>query len=263
MTFAFEIRAASANGVKTWVDAATCGLREMARGRKLEAAHRWLDAAAASRSEEDFDPIEAASRSNAGIAHSLLGNCTEAEQCLADSERAWRRVIHQSAFLDIPITGASSSFHFRLAASGPEALIETRRRRYVQLSEAALAMTRFNRLFADSKNPKSNIIGARARELRPILAEILGPASPETRLLSASSEPVDATSVYAIYADKLTEVSVRTQTFAAALSDRWARLETAIALTALMALPVIVARNGTSESAAEETRHTDCNPSPK
>jgi len=234
----------------------------MARARKRDAARSWLDAAAASRSEEDFDPIEAASRSNAGMAHSLLQNCTEAEHCLADAERAWRRVIDQIAFLEITIAGASSSFHFRLAANGPEALIETRRRRYRQVAEAALAMTRFNRLFADSKNPKSNIIAARARELKPILAEILGPASPETRLLSASSEPVAATSVYAIYADKLTDVSVRTQTFAAALSDRWARLETAITLTALMALPVIVARDGASESAARETNHTDCNPSP-
>lgn len=238
MKFAFEIRGSSENDMEAWAVETTRGIREMAWGRKLEAARYWLEAAAARGAADAFDPIEAAQLSNAAIAHCLLGNAIEAERRTADAERAWCRIIDLVATLEIPLTGANSAFHFRLAASRPETLIEARRRRYRQLGEAALALTRFNRLFADRKNLANGVIGERARELMPVLAGILGAASPEARLLAVSAEPTAAEPVSVIYADKLAEVSGRSETFAAALSESCVKVEVAVALTAMLAVPM-------------------------
>jgi hypothetical protein len=249
--FAIEIRSELPNGAGKWVDATICGFSEMARARKLDAARCWLAADTASHAEADFAAIEAVSRSNAGTANGLLGNWTEAERCLADAERAWRRVIDQIASLEVPLTGASSSFHFRLAAKSPEALADARRHRYRQLSEAALAITRFNRLFAGPKNLAGELVRGRARELIPVLAGILGSSSPEARLLAASAERAEAASVYASYADKLAEVSVRGDTFTAAPPDKCAQLESAVALTAMLAVPMFIASAGPNENAMD------------
>ncbi len=257
MTFPIEIECASADDAQNWVESTVCGVRAMSRARKCEAARCWLTADAARHTESAFDPMFAAGRSNAGLANILLGRLAEAERCLSGAERAWRRTIDQIAVLDVPMTGASSAFHFRLATNVPEALTGARRDRYRHLAEAALTITRFNHLFVAPPKFRSSLVGAHARELKPKLDDIFGAASAEARLLAASAEPAGCASVAAIYADKQTDVSGRRQTFAAALSNECAQLESAVALTLMLALPMFDASDRPSEG---KTNNTDFAP---
>lgn len=240
MSFPIEVRLASVAGnVGHWVKGTVAGLQEMASGRSTEAARCWLAAEAALGAEEGFDAARAAARSNSGVAHVLLDCRSEAERCLADAERAWRHVVEGIAHLDVPLTGASSSFHFRLAATAPEVLIGARRHRYRNIAEAALAATQFNRLF--SMHPRIDVdrIAARAGELKPELIDRLGARSPEVRLLSASAEGAGANVAYAVYADKVVETSQRAPMFAAAISDKCAEIESAVVLNVMLALPLV------------------------
>lgn len=253
MSFPIEVRLASVAGsVGHWVKNTVAGLQEMASGRTTEAASCWLAAEAALGAEAGFDAARAAARSNAGVAHVLLGRRSEAERCLADSEQAWQQVVGGIALLDVPLTGASSSFHFRLAATAPEVLISARRQRYRNLAEAALATTQFNRLFAARPYTDIDLIAARAAELKLALIEKLGAGSPEVRLLAASAEHAGVEVAYAIYADKFVEASERDPTFAAALSDRCAELESAAALNLMLALPIVGRASDEKETASSD-----------
>lgn len=240
MSFPIEIRSASVAGcVGRWVENTVAGLEQMASGRTGEAARCWLAADNAIGAEATSDAARAAARSNAGVANVLLGRRSEAEKCLADAERVWRQVIEGITRLDVPLTGASSSFHFRLAATMPEVLIGARRHRYRSLAEAALATTQFNRLFSMQPRIDVELIAARAGALKPELTGRLGAGSPEVRLLAVSAERAGAGIAYAIYAGKVVEASERAAMFAAALSDKCAALESAAALNVMLALPIV------------------------
>jgi hypothetical protein len=234
---------------ESWAESTDFGFRDLSRGRPADAARRWLEAdVALPAGALAFDPLRAASRSNAGAARLLLGHAHEAASCFDDAERSWRDVIAGIATLDVPVTGASSSFHFRLAAAAPDNLIEARRARYRRLAETALAMTCFNRAFIEHRNFSVSAISKRASALRPVLSEVLGAASPEARLLSFCEEPCPPSRVFPIYADKLSEITSRPQTFAAALSNECAKVESAVARTALLALPIFTSlRPGDTE----------------
>lgn len=253
MSFPIEVRLASVAGnVGRWVKSTVAGLQEMASARTTEAARCWLAAEAALGAGAGFDAVCAAARSNAGVANVLLGRRSEAGRCLADAERAWRHVIEGIAHLDVPLTGASSSFHFRLAVTTPEVLISARRHRYRNLAEAALATTQFNRLFAAQPCMDIDLITARSYELKPGLIEKLGAGSPEVRLLAASAERAGADVAYAIYSDKFIEASARDPTFAAALSDQCAELESATALNLMLALPIVGRATDEKETASSD-----------
>ncbi|MFA5956007.1 hypothetical protein [Hyphomicrobium sp.] len=211
------------------------GIERVSRARFGEAARCWLEAdAALPIGGREFDPLSAASRSNAGAARLLLGHEHEAEQCFDAAERSWQKVIAAIATLDVPMTGASSSFHLRLAATVPEALINARRERYRRLAESALAIVQFNRALVDMQNSAPETVARLAVALRVTLAEVLGATSPEARQLSLSAGSAGGAGILAIYADKLAEISTRRQTFAAALSEECAQLESAVTLTVLL-----------------------------
>ena len=224
---------------ESWTESTVRGFLELSRNQPGEAARRWLEADAVLDVTAAFDPLSAASRSNAGAARLLLGHDHEAELCFDAAEQFWRAAIAGIATLDVPMTGASSSFHFRLAAKAPEALIGARRDRYRCLAGSALAITQFNRAFASGENSSPAFVARRAAELKPLLRDVLGATSPEARLLVLCIEPAAGADINAIYADKVSEITLRPQTLTATLSEACARLESAIALTALLALPLL------------------------
>jgi hypothetical protein len=219
--------------IETWTNQSVHAFVAMARIRIDEAARSWLRAAAMAEGAASPAPSLAASRTNAGVAHLILNNAQEARHAFRKAEEGWRQVIAGIATLDIPMTGATS-FHFRLATKVPHALIEARRQRYRQLAEAALCITRFNLLFVDDGNLASEFMALQTRDLTVMLSDILGPGSPEVRLLAMSTEPTAAASVFSSYAEKARDFEHRQRTFSAALSEDCAAFETAVALTALL-----------------------------
>jgi hypothetical protein len=234
---------------ESWTESTERGFRDLSRGQLKDAARGWLDADAAVPADAAAsDPIRAASRSNAGAARLLLGHGHAAASCFDAAAQCWRDVITEIASLDVPITGTSSSFHFRLATAVPNALIEARRNRYHRLAEAALAITQFNRALVEQRRSTS-AISMHASALRPMLSDVIGAESPEARLLSFCIDPSAASDIFAIYADKLAKITSRLQTFAAAISSECARIESAVALTALLALPILLSagRSGDKE----------------
>jgi hypothetical protein len=221
----------SADKTQKWATSTLHGFAEMSRARFEDAARSWLQAADFRHAADGSDPLLAASLSNAGSAYLILNEQHDADRALHNAEQAWLHVLSSIATLDIPMTGASSSFHFRLAAKAPDALIDARKVRYRRLVEAALAITRFNRLFVDEQSLASGVVQLRAHELKTILSEVLGARSVEVSLLSTSA---DADVAFSIYADKVSEFADRRQTLATAFSQECAKLETAVALTALL-----------------------------
>jgi hypothetical protein len=219
---------------ESWVESTMRGFEALAGGRRAEAAYRCLAADATLSATRVFDPLSAASRSNAGAAHLLIGQLTEAERCFADAERAWQRVIAGVETIDVPMTGASSSFHFRLAAKIPAVLIDARRERYRRLAEVGRAIMRFNLAFLDAQNAAASHLAERSAVLKATLCEILGARSPEVGLLDAFAGSTATRSIDAIYADKLAVLEECRKTFAAALLEDCAQLKTAVALTALL-----------------------------
>lgn len=216
-----------------WTDQSLQAFAAMARLQINDAARLWLRAAAIVEAAPSPASSLAASRSNVGVAHTILGNANEARHAFREAEKGWRLVVAGIATLDIPMTGATS-FHFRLATKVPHALIEARRQRYRQLAEAALSITRFNRLLIDAGDPASEIVTLQARDLRAMLREILGASSPEVRLLATAAEQAADASVFSSYAAKAADFANRQHTLSTALSEDCAALETAVALTALL-----------------------------
>lgn len=218
-----------------WSESTVRGFENLARGHMREAADCWLDAEAARLAGEvGFDSLAAASRANSGAAYLLRGDPHEAERCFADAVQAWQQVVIDIATLDVPMTGASSSFHFRLAAKAPGTLIDARRERYRQLAQSALIIVQFNQGLSHDRNFAFPVVAHRAAKLKAELSESLGCASPEVRLLSLCLGAESRDAAVAIYADKLSDLIARPQTFAATLSEACARLESAVALTALI-----------------------------
>ncbi|MFT3731354.1 MAG: hypothetical protein QM780_08020 [Hyphomicrobium sp.] len=226
---------------KSWVESTVRGFAELARGDRRQAAGCWL-AADARLPVEDllFDPLRASSRSNVGAAHVLLGNEQEAARWLHSACECWHRVLAAIETLDVPITGASSSFHFRLAAKLPDALTKARRQHYRRLAQAGLAITRFNRAMVSSAQIPAVVAGGNASALEIELTEILGAASAEVRLLACANGPGKRSDVRDIYAAKHADIVARQPSLAAAFSEECAQLEYAIPLTVLL-VPAIIA----------------------
>ncbi|MBS0250498.1 MAG: hypothetical protein JSR78_05475 [Proteobacteria bacterium] len=227
--------AAVSKSQNLWVESTVAGIERLARARSQEAAYCWLEAEAvqAARGTE-FDSLRAASRSNAAAARLLLRHEHEAELNFEAADQAWQNVIAGVATLDVPMSGASSSFHFRLAAKAPDVLISAGRQRYRRLAEAALAITQFNRALIGRRSQDAAHIAERATGLKAMLCDVLGHTSPEARLLSVCIEPDGDGDVCAIYAGKLQDISARQRTLSAASSEACANLESAVALTALL-----------------------------
>lgn len=246
MTFAIEMHSATGdNSWKSWTELTVHGLQALSQAHYSEAAHRWLVADTKLSAEIAFDPLLAASRTNVGVASLLQGREREADRAFGEADGMWLRVIAGIRVLEIPATGASSSFHFRLAAKSPEVLISARRHSYRRLADAALAITRFNRALVSLRNLPRAIIGERVSALKEVLSQALGKASPEVRLLLSSCRPADPDEAFGIYAAKLSDVVARKPTLTAAFSDACAKLEIATALTMLLAPSVLISAKAT------------------
>lgn len=239
-----------------WAESTVSGVERLSRARPEEAARCWLEADAAQALRDvEFDSLRAACRSNAAAARLLLGHEHEAGQYFEAAEHAWQNVIDGVATLEVPMSGASSSFHFRLAAKAPDVLMSAQRERYRRLAGAAHAITQFNRALIGRQWQDTAQIAERAAGLRATLRDILGYASPEARLLSVCIEPDSDGDIYAIYAAKLHDISARRQTASAVLSEACANLESAVALTALLVPQIlyVINRSADDDNAAADS----------
>lgn len=239
------MRSAAVNKSRnSWVNSTVAAFDLLSRSRAKDAARCWLEADAVLGAEQpEFESLAAASRSNVGVARLLLGHEHEAGQCFEAAEQSWQNVIADVAALDVPIGGASSSFHFRLASEAPDVLTNIRRERYRRLAEAARAITQFNRTLIRARSRDITQIDQRASALRATLRDFLGYGAPEARLLSACMDTSSDAHIYTIYADKLDDISTRQLTLSAAFSEACANLESAVALTALLAPQILAAIN--------------------
>jgi hypothetical protein len=210
-----------------WLKETLAGFTAMAGSESEAAARHWLRAREAFR-PADIAPLLAATHTNAGVGYALLRRMGEAETAFAEAERTWARVLRDVETMEIPVVGISSAFHFRLASQNFSAFEAARRRRYAQLCEAAVAITRFNRGWALSSR---DAVAASARSLAGSLAEVLGPRAPEIRLLSGAATPDAGLSPYA---DKVVWLESRQRSLSDALSDTCRHLIVATHLTALL-----------------------------
>ncbi|RUP10232.1 hypothetical protein [Hyphomicrobium sp.] len=240
--------------IENWTQQTVSAFLTLGRAEIISAARSWLRAEATFEGATIPVPVIAASRSNAGIAHLILENTSEADVAFREAEEHWRQAIESVATLDVPLTG-TSSFHFRLAAKVPHALMEARRQRYRHLTEGARAITRFNHLFVDGANLTSGLIANRTSELASILSEILGPGSAEVCLLTMTGASLHDAATFSPYGRKSAEFAHSPPALANGLSSDRAILEAAVALTALLGLPAFLAIE--HQRKAAET-HSQC-----
>ncbi|RUO97934.1 hypothetical protein [Hyphomicrobium sp.] len=238
-----------------WTKSTLCGFEHLAGLRFSDAARRWLAAENILIRTTAFDPVGAASKSNAAAACLLLGHYQAAMRFFDAAEDEWRRTTDALATLDVPMAGASSSFHFHLAATVPGPLIAARRERYVQLAETALAIVRFNRLFITGHLETSRSLPDSARGLTLLLSDAFGPASPEVRLLSASAAVNDLSVIGEIYAAKIADIAGRPATLLTALSPECEQLERATLMTALLAVPIFARPHQSADAASNRISH--------
>jgi hypothetical protein len=203
-----------------WCDETIAGFGAMGASRYADAAAHWLVARDEFRSVAANDALAAAAETNAGVAYLLLGRTREGDAALGAAERAWQRYLDGVATSDVALSGSSSSFHLRLASRNTGAFQNAVRRRIARQCEAGLAMARFNRLLVGRTPEVSD-----AHEVASLLSDVLGPRSPEVRLLHASSHD-------SLYAEKAAELAARPDLSSAADDRR--SVEIAVALTALL-----------------------------
>lgn len=219
-----------------WAVAMNAGFRAMGTSQYAEAARHWLSARSALGDASPGDPRKAATATNTGVAHLLLGETTEASAALATAEQCWMTLLGRVQSADVPIAVGSSSFHFRLAAENTEAFQSLQRRRLMRQCEAGLAITRFNRLAADSSPAAGEGV---ASTLASLLSDILGSYAPEVKLLRASTQPRGEETAPANrpYAEKAVQLETRLREMPDRnRGDDWELIEGAVSCTALLRL---------------------------
>lgn len=233
-----------------WPSTTVAGFRALACGRRDEAAGYWRDAQGALASVLPGDPRVASGLTNAGARAYLLGRTREAQAAFDAAEAAWLAAIEAVAALELPAIGASSAFHFTLASRNLPAFQDARRKRYAALCEACLAVTRFNRLFADAASTAPDAFGPAAQALAARLGDTFGPRAPEVRLLARGpAAPVSgADHPLSAYGDKAAEFESHRSSLAALLPDACRHLEAATALTALIGPWLLVDATGAAET---------------
>lgn len=203
-----------------WRNETIAGFGAMGASRYADAAAHWLAARIVLRSLTASNAFAAAAETNAGVAYLLLGHASEAEETLGAAERAWQCCLDGVATSDVELSGSSSSFHLSLASRNTGAFQNAVRRRIARQCEAGLAIARFNRLLVAGTPAASDTHNAAS-----LLSDVLGPHSPEVRLLQASS-------CDSLYAGKEAELTSRPDLMSAAHEPR--SVKSAVALTVLL-----------------------------
>lgn len=211
-----------------WWEATVSGFCAMGASRYQDAATLWLEAEA-KLAEPRSGPLVAAARNNAGVAYALLGRARDAEAALADAEDRWQQVAREIARAEMPLPGASSAFHGRLAERNLAAFAEAERSRLLERCETAQTISCLNRVIADAPSRSSE---AAITRLTCRLGALLGLRAPEVRLLApiAAHEPGLPDSPYAEIADLAMPPHARGR----AAPDLVASLAMAVPLTALL-----------------------------
>lgn len=236
-----------------WEAETIAGFQAIGASRIQEAAGHWIRAADLLAVESPPDPRSGTARSNAGVAHLLLGQRRAADQAFQAAEQFWIDLAEGIPTLDVPLVGTSSSFHFRLASGNVTSFTEARRKRYARLCDAALAITRFNRLFTRTDLPSRAEIETGRQALASLLADALGAQAPEIRLLTSTADDDWAPA----YAEKIADFKARRPSMSEALSMDCHHLEVAFALTALFSPGLLPdeANSNDHEYADQTSRH--------
>jgi hypothetical protein len=230
--------------LEIWERHTSAGFRALSCRRWREAADEWLRSHDDVRTAETWDARQAAAMNNMGVACLLEARWAAAERYFDMAREAWAQARARIPQLEIPVTGRSSVFHFRLATRHHEAFADSRRRRCAALCTAASAITDFNagltRHAAGRSSPSSEATSA----IVHALVDAFGPRCPELKLIgesdnsvagAADTTPADAAQTDAIYAEKaLRAHELQARSMAAAFSADYRRLEMATNLTALL-----------------------------
>lgn len=225
------------SSVKKWAESTAAGFGAVAQSQRSQAARHFLHARDALGETDAADARSAAAHSNAGVGLILLRRMSEALRALDAAEECWLDVAGTLRTVEIPVSGRSSAFHFRLAAQNLSAFEAAHRRRYEQLCEAGLAITRFNRLFACTTPPPDGVVLDACAALTALLSDAFGPRSPDVRLLAQAARGAETSEDdRSAYSDKLAEIAAFETAPAAALPLVCRHLESAVAVTALFPL---------------------------
>ena len=222
------------HAVKDWENVTIAAFRAMSSTRYAEAAELWGSADMLLSSAEPDDPRRVASLNNQGLSYALTGKRESALSALAEAALLWTEMSSRVATMTIPLVGGSSSFHFRLASKNLAAFEGARRRPYEKLCAAGLAISRFNRLLLREPAASTAPIATSAASLADLLADVFGPCAPDVRLLSDATTRAADDQAYSPYGDKIVAFEQRLQSMSPAISQDCRRLDTALALTALL-----------------------------
>lgn len=215
-----------------WANLTIAGFRALGASRQENAAFHWLAARDALVGCDPLDPRRLASETNAGLAHAFIGQSHEADDALTCAESGWMHLLNDVTTADIPVRVGSSAFQFKLASENIEAFRDLHRTRASELCEAALAMTRFNRLVLTTDiGPGDALIAP----LSALLRTALGAHAHEVSLLQAEASTADERDALSSYAEKAAQLEARFARLAANWPvDTWQSLGHAVSFTALL-----------------------------
>lgn len=230
--------------LENWERHTSAGFRALSRRRWRTISEEWLQSIEDVRTAETWDARLAAAMNNMGVVYLLEARWTAAERYFDMARESWALAQARIPQLEIPVTGRSSAFHFRLATRHHEAFAGSRRRRCTALCTAASAITDFNAELGRHASGRSSPSSAPPSAIVHAVVEAFGPRCPELKLIgvgdnsstgAAEITPADAAQTDAIYAKKaLRARELEARSIAAALSADYRRLEMATNLTALL-----------------------------
>ncbi|WP_072393047.1 hypothetical protein [Hyphomicrobium sp. CS1GBMeth3] len=232
-----------------WARMTIAGFQAIGASRHSEAGRLWISAGAEVDPFLPDDPRRAVAQSNAGVAHALLSAPSEADAHLAAAERGWMRLVSLAENSDPALAAGSSAFQFRLASKNLGVFQSIQRKRLQHQCEAALAITRFNRLAVGSATAAQ----AMAPTLASLLSGLHGTRSPEVQLLRDGDTSAPKTqSADTPYADKATELNAQYGRLETWPTDIWQLLGPALALLALIRPSLGASAPGSSENASAD-----------
>lgn len=223
-------------GAPEWRSGSFGGFEALALGHRREAAEAWIKAGAIAASMVQSDPRAAAAQNNRAVGHLLLSQTRDARDEFNGALVRWTSVRRHMLGVEVPVVGASSVFHLKLTMNHHDAFRENRRQRYVQLCEAAMAITSFNvRLLGwhigDDSRPCSDNAATLAS-----LAAAFGDRCPEISIIRKFESPERSDGPpFAEHGEKVKRIrNLQVPSLSGSFSTDCRNLELAAHLTALL-----------------------------
>lgn len=162
-----------------WEENSYAAMKAHARDKLCDSITLWHRAEEASKRFTEFDPRQAATINNAGIALILDGHLDEAEETLLKAVHHWETARSWVQDMSVDGTARSSLFHLRLETKYRESFAIHIRNQFLRIVGGAEAVSRFNLGFLLSRFDRTDEGLVMIEQAISLRQEAFGVSNPE------------------------------------------------------------------------------------